>query len=537
MAAILGASDGETIWLEPGAEYRSENRNVGSLQRRNITVRSADPANPAFLVGCTWGSLAGLTLTELRATELALNECEDIVLRAVDLRGYEDDYGAQDDTPGGPGYYSGSRNLRINSSTGITVQGCRCRNNTQGIEIRGNAARFSVDILIEDSEFSEIQNDSIRGAGIDGIIIRRNLIHRSLGVNPDKLHTDGIHLFTDGGFQCRNVLIEANDILSPGPELRIQQGLILNDAGGVGHVNVTIRDMAVGVNTTEGVNFGGIQGLLVERCVFTPPQFIRAAGNSDVTSRGVIASLFEYPGDVVSEDNVLARGDKTGKPGDAEAVVANWREFRRTGARRHLRSLVPNAGLLTGIDGTWTLHREPFDWRDAGRLVIRRTDTGEIVHQETGLTGDRTVTHQDVRFETTNPDPVLYRGASGVLALNDTELPALEVRAQITIGARDSGQTQFIRRQNICQLRQIDDDLLPEFLGSGSSQARPSLAALGLAPGDVVEVRFVVIDGAAQWYVADQLVHSDQQPALTTAGNGSWLFAGSNVTVEVPQRV
>jgi hypothetical protein len=179
-AALGAAAEGDEIVLEPGTY-------AGELSRENlrkVTIRSADPANPAVIEGGSYG----MHLTDPVDVTLA-----DLVFKGQAENGINIDDAGSFDTP--------ARGIRL---IRITVKDIVESGNHDAIKMAG------VDDFLIDG--ARLENWGDDGSAVDFVGCHNGLVQNSL-LNHTKLKVGGSGIRPKGG--SKNIVIRANRVQLP----------------------------------------------------------------------------------------------------------------------------------------------------------------------------------------------------------------------------------------------------------------------------------------------------------------------------------
>ncbi|QWC56592.1 hypothetical protein F7D01_05335 [Erythrobacter sp. 3-20A1M] len=289
--AVASATPGSVIRISSGRYPAVSLKDI--RKNGNVTIMSADPANPAIFSRLSLRDVSGLTLSHLsiipdegvseRYALLALN-CQDVEFRNLTFRGAGD---------------------RINRSIGPAVM---LRSSSNIRFLRSNFAFFRhglamldlKNLIIAQNEFDNLQTDAIRGGGVSDAIIENNVM---TGYHPaPKDHPDGIQLWsTHQDEPGRNIVIRDNLVVrgEGGPT----QGVFIRDTKKkMPFENVEVSGNLVIGSLYNGIAMGGVRGgVMRDNEVIAYPDrksWIRIGNSGDVRMTGNRASKY------VIRDNV-----------------------------------------------------------------------------------------------------------------------------------------------------------------------------------------------------------------------------------------
>ena len=259
LSALANATGGETILLESGnySPLGSQTFNFSDY----VTIKSADPDNPARLTGLT------------RFEDSSYIRLESLFL----------------DQPSTAG---GSSPLEIYSSDHIQIHDSRIEGGYNGAEF------FGVSHLeVVGNTFDNVKVDSMKFGGVSNYLLENNTAARNIDPEADS-HIDFIQ------FQgaSSNGVIRGNVLLSDFDDGKVYQGIFL--AGGATHTNVLIEQNLIYTNAANGIFVNNASGVTIrENTVLTIP----GLGHSKALIR-----LKDPIGNNTVENNVANGGSGSG---------------------------------------------------------------------------------------------------------------------------------------------------------------------------------------------------------------------------------
>ncbi|QDY70963.1 PKD domain-containing protein [Qingshengfaniella alkalisoli] len=263
-AALASATGGETLFLA-GGDYGD--LNVSKDFSDVVTIRSADPADPAVFSGLDLRNTANLSIEnvtfdyeyqigdDLWESPFSVNGGHDIMFRGVQFLG-DDAEGLNEESDG----YPSGQGLLLSGTTGVTVEDSVL----QGF---WKAVRFvrSDDITFRGNEITDIRADGINLVQVQDVLIEDNHIH-DFRLAPDSGdHRDMIQAWTlRTEAITENITIHGNyfDIGDGGRT----QTIYFDQDARTPHLpfrNVTIEENVIVNAHTTGIKIGRTEGITV----------------------------------------------------------------------------------------------------------------------------------------------------------------------------------------------------------------------------------------------------------------------------------
>jgi PKD repeat protein len=273
--ALASVKGGETILLAAG-NYGDmalgQKSGFDTTFASNVTIASADPANPAIITGLDVRDTANLTFDgitfdytfeagdEIYARPFSVSGSENITIRNSTFDG--DVASGVSDVSDGYGYAIG---LSFRDTAAINIE-----NNEFFNFYRGMVVTQSADVLIKGNDIHDIRMDGMNFAEIDGITIEDNYIHDFRGSVNSLDHSDMIQFWTNGtDSPSSNIIIRSNhlDIGEGTPTQSIFMRNDLVDRGLAGsemfYQNVVIEDNVITNGHLHGITIGETAGLAI----------------------------------------------------------------------------------------------------------------------------------------------------------------------------------------------------------------------------------------------------------------------------------
>lgn len=299
----------------------------------NVTIRSADPDNPAVFSSISLREVQNLSFEDVvfhakgAETAITVGDSSNIAIRNSLITGdlIEDPSSPLDGLPSSSG-------MSIRNTDGVILEGNELTNLIYGATIR-----FSSDITVQDNEFHNLRIDGLRFGAVEDVLIEDNHFHDFVTREGLSDHRDMIQFWTtDTVTPTRNVVIRDN-ILDSGTGTHTQSIFMRNelvDSGRAGH-ELFYRDILIENNLiynahTHGITVGETEGLRIinntllhnpdsgDRGGVSKPSIRTKEASTDVTIKNNIAhSVVEAPEgadrwDV--RDNLIVQSDHPAKP-------------------------------------------------------------------------------------------------------------------------------------------------------------------------------------------------------------------------------
>src|SRR5690625_5055010 len=334
--ALKTAEPGTVILLEPGEYGKLSLGRYNEVRADfpgNVTIRSADPDNPAVFNSVSLREVQNLSFEDIvfhaKGTETAINvgDSSNIAIRNSLVTGdlIEDPTSPLEGLPSGSG-------MSIRNTDGIVLEGNELTN-----AIYAATIRFSSDVIVRDNEFHNIRIDGLRFGAVEDVLIEDNHFHDFVTREGLGDHRDMIQFWTtDTVTPTRNVVIRDN-ILDSGTGIDTQSIFMRNelvDSGRAGH-ELFYRDILIENNLiynahTHGITVGETKGLRIidntllhnpdsgDRGGVSKPGIRTKEASTDVTIKNNIAhSVMEAPkgaNDWDVKHNLVVQSDHPAKP-------------------------------------------------------------------------------------------------------------------------------------------------------------------------------------------------------------------------------
>lgn len=296
-AAITSAHDGDTILLAPGAytELNLYNAHVTG----NVTITSADPANPAVIAGLHLNLSSGLTFSNLEVTVAPdtgfaayLLNSNHINLDQVNLHG--------------AAVGNGNAALVRNSDT-VSITNSNIHDVGTGINHQDSSH-----LTFSGNTIHAIQFDGIRGGGSSYVTVSGNSFTDFHPAATD--HPDAIQFWTTNVTTLTHDITITNNTVVRGPGAAIQ-GIFIRDETSTGYQNITVTGNAVlgghfnGISVLAGDNVN-VSNNLVEAYIDQGSSLI-ISNTTHSTKANNVATHHDGTGNVglvVSNDATIASG-------------------------------------------------------------------------------------------------------------------------------------------------------------------------------------------------------------------------------------
>ncbi|WP_172331452.1 LamG-like jellyroll fold domain-containing protein [Mangrovicoccus sp. HB161399] len=366
-AAIKNAKPGNTISLSASDEKYSVsawNADVVSYDPP-VTITSEDPNNQAVIDQMILTRMDGVVIQgvtfsgALRASlnynseDLILKQCANITVQDCTFEGQADGYGTR---PEGTEFVGGA--IYLLGSENVTIADCDISHYLRGISHRNNTT-----VAITGNSFHDIQEDGIRGGGVNGLLIEDNTFTQWLGIDISWLHADFIQLWTHStDRRTENVTIRHNFFDGQGEDgANAHQAIFARndevdlwggDLDTWAFRNFVVENNIIDIDFQGGVKLSFVEGLLVTNNTILGEGRIQITSSEAVTISSNIASGLDdkdLPAAVI-ENNVILQSLLLGQPDYYDAVIANLEQFRATGDVANL--MLREGSIADSADGT-----------------------------------------------------------------------------------------------------------------------------------------------------------------------------------------
>lgn len=318
---VRDARAGSTILLAPG-DYGSLVIK-GSSFERPITLRSAQPGQPARFASIRIDRSQGLQFQSITIAAITPNPSPN---RLVDVMHSS---------------RIGFTQIRLTSAlpkeASLPVRGLYVRNSSD-ITLRastvdriylGGFFGNSNGIAIENNVFNAILGDGVNFAGVQNVVIRRNLFRSFDHIGGS--HADAIQIFTTHTTGSAGVTIEENRIFQEGGTPL--QGMLISSQNGSRHANVIIKRNIVLTNDMPlGIALHAVDGIRAERNFVASgprsrwPTKLQIRDSTDVAVRDNVTTRLVIDGNLVRGGN----GNKIIAPKEDDTLARLSAEFEKS---------------------------------------------------------------------------------------------------------------------------------------------------------------------------------------------------------------
>lgn len=346
--ALEAANDGDVIRLMAGHYPHIVLANI--RKAGNVTITSADPAQPAIIAELLIRNCAGLTLRDVKLAVSAGALVEPVA------RNLEDQTGKPQERRPGPAHKfffivtnserikldrlnvhgpvdspdiaQRLRPLIVRDSRNVTVSNSRFGHMWHGLEML-NLDGFTV----LNNEFSNLRTDGVRGGNVSNVEIAGNIFTEFRPAPAD--HPDGIQLWaTRGGGKLRNIRIHDNLIVQG--EGGAAQGIFLRDVqNSFAFENVDIHDNLVLGGLYNSIAINSVQGgSIVGNRILAYPEIkrvrIRIDNSTGIEMRGNSAPNYVITRSAVDKsDNKMSGQTRAGEARHVTQWLDEKQERRR----------------------------------------------------------------------------------------------------------------------------------------------------------------------------------------------------------------
>jgi Ca2+-binding RTX toxin-like protein len=341
MAVIKLAQPGDEIRLAPG-QYAAISL-MGIVPAGNITITSADPANPAIFSSFTVSASSNLTISNVKMVvpDQSLTYYHFQVLGSSNIK-------IVDTVFDGPGLnpIQATTGLLVRNSTGVSIDSSEFKNLYNGVCFIDNTQ-----ISVTNSTFHDIQCDGIRGGGNSQVYYGYNYFTNFYPQGTE--HADGIQIWTTGvTTPATDITIEGNVIVRG--EGKPIQGIFIRDANlTLPFTNVTVKDNLLIGGAFNSLHLNGvISGTVTGNTVLAFPDqeaWFRTLNGADALQiYGNTASKY------VTYANELVDNSLTGTVSDGGiAAIQAWAASHTVpGGLDNWQNVMILAGLAEPISGS-----------------------------------------------------------------------------------------------------------------------------------------------------------------------------------------
>ncbi|MFN3972067.1 MAG: right-handed parallel beta-helix repeat-containing protein [Gemmobacter sp.] len=275
LSALAQARGGETILLAPGdygdLQLAARTR-INITYASEVTIASADAANPAVFTGLSMRGVSNLTFDgvtfDYRASDGApiwtrpfqMTESDNITIRNSTFDGDL----ARGLDANSNGYATGIA-LGVRDSHNITIE-----NNTAFAFSRGFVFASSDNLVVAGNDLHALRIDGMNFSGVQGVLIADNHIH-DFALSPGATdHCDMIQFWTNGTTRPSADIMIRNNTLDIGTGGATQSIFMRNDLVDRGlagpemfYRNVTITENVIVNGHSHGITVGETRGLVI----------------------------------------------------------------------------------------------------------------------------------------------------------------------------------------------------------------------------------------------------------------------------------
>ncbi|MEM7645024.1 MAG: right-handed parallel beta-helix repeat-containing protein, partial [Pseudomonadota bacterium] len=151
----------------------------------------------------------------------------------------------------------------IRGTDGLTLSGNTVSNYFQGLTVRE-----STDVQISDNEFTQMQGDGIRLAGVQDVDVTGNHLHNFLGTTHSFNHNDFIQVWSTNTTLTTKNLTISNNIIDAGDGSGGQAIFIGNERAAQGqdhrYENIEVSDNLIHTASRHGITVASADGVKIE---------------------------------------------------------------------------------------------------------------------------------------------------------------------------------------------------------------------------------------------------------------------------------
>lgn len=326
--AALGKVKGdETILLE-GGNYGTLAMTMQSKFKLdfpgNVTIKSADPRDPAVFTGLDLRGVSNLTLDgvtfdykyapghPLYARLFDVSNSENVTIRNSVFDG---------DTVKKPGAFDDG----LGSGIGLSIRGSDnvvVENNEIFGFFRGLVMGGGTDNVVRGNEFYDIRMDGMNFAAVQGIVIEDNYLHDFRRSTDPNEHSDMIQFFTSGTTRPSTDIVIRGNTLDIGEGDATQSIFMRNDVVDRGlagkemfYRNVLIEDNVIYNGHQHGISVGETIGLTIRNNSVLQADGRRVDGKDAGVETPKISVADASTGVVITGNAVAGILGKIGQPG------------------------------------------------------------------------------------------------------------------------------------------------------------------------------------------------------------------------------
>lgn len=276
-AALAQAKGGETILLEGGDYGKLElltfkTFGVKAIYDSEVTIKSADPDNPASFSGMDLREVRNLTFDDVVfdsdytggsvwVAPFQVSNSTGITIRNSLFQG---ELASGTGDPATDGFATG-KGLTIGGSTGVVIE-----NNEFTTWHRALTVGGSQDVTITGNDVHDIRSDGMDFAGVQNVLIEGNYIHDFERSEASADHADMIQFWTNGTSKPSTDITIRGNILDIGEGDSTQSIFMRNDMVDRGlagpemfYQNILIEENVITNGHSHGITVGETDGLVI----------------------------------------------------------------------------------------------------------------------------------------------------------------------------------------------------------------------------------------------------------------------------------
>lgn len=361
--AISQAEGGEKIVLANNGEKYKVSLWKPDLDELpdSVTITSEDPDNPAVIDQILLQKLDNLVFEDLAFSgeprtghnkpDLILKDCANIKVVNCTFKNSAEAKGERGD--------ANTTAISVTGSEGVTVEDCEISHYLRGISHRNN-----VDLEFVNNSFHHIQEDGIRGGGVDGMTISGNVFEDWFSIDSSWLHADFIQIWSHATSRAtENVLISDNVFLGQDEQSAQQVIFARNDEidmfGGDPEEwmfrNWTITNNLIDSDASAGIKLAYVDGLDISENTLIGNSRIQVfqSENGTIENNITVGFSFKNNSNLEEVNNLIVQEYDQGNLSYSESVFANLALFRDTDDVRQLvlsREFMETGGMEYGAD-------------------------------------------------------------------------------------------------------------------------------------------------------------------------------------------
>lgn len=307
---LKATKPGDTIMLAAGTY---SNLKIWNVDAGGVTIKSADPKNPAVITDLNLRYSSGITISDVKMAGGVTNvrqgfltaNSNDIHFDHVEVYGPPNLGAANEIAPFG---------MRWN--TNVSVTNSVFHDLKHGIGLGDNTG-----VVISGNSFEDIRTDGVRGGGNSEVLIEKNFFTNFTPAAGD--HADAIQLWTTGRTESAEDITISGNIVLRGEGAPIQGVFIRDQVGTLPFKDVTITNNLVLGGNYNGIAINGANGAVITGNTVAGQSgdrsWVRVDNGTDVVVKNNTSTFFMTAG--ADKNGALADNTLIRETSDGGAVV------------------------------------------------------------------------------------------------------------------------------------------------------------------------------------------------------------------------